>query len=93
MFVSKASLWEMAIKISIKKLEIAIPFEKLEFFLEENEFLILDFTFEHLNTLLKLPSHHSDPFDRLIISQAITNNLRIITHDENFDHYGVKILK
>jgi PIN domain nuclease of toxin-antitoxin system len=92
-FVSKASLWEMAIKISLKKLEISIPFEELETFLEENEFSILDYNFEHLNTLLKLPFYHSDPFDRLIISQAISEGLRIITHDEAFDHYAVKILK
>lgn len=92
-FVSKASLWEMAIKMSLKKLEMSIPFNELEKFLEENEFAILDYTFEHLNTLLKLPFHHSDPFDRLIISQAITDNLKIITHDESFALYDVKILK
>ena len=92
-FVSKASLWEMAIKISLKKLEISIPFEELERFLEENEFSILDYNFEHLNTLLKLPFHHSDPFDRLIISQALCEDLSIITHDDAFDHYEVKILK
>ncbi len=92
-FVSKASLWEMAIKISLKKLEISILFEELEIFLEENEFSILDYNFEHLNTLLKLPFHHSDPFDRLIISQAIIEDFRIITHDKAFDHYEVKILK
>jgi len=92
-FVSKASLWEMAIKISLKKLEMSIPFNELEKFLEENEFAILDYTFDHLNTLLKLPFHHSDPFDRLIISQAITDDLKIITHDESFALYDVKILK
>lgn len=79
--------------MSLKKLEMSIPFNELEKFLEENEFAILDYTFEHLNTLLKLPFHHSDPFDRLIISQAITDNLKIITHNESFALYDVKIVK
>ena len=92
-YVSKASLWEMAIKISIGKLEISIPFEELEVYLEENEFSVLDYNFEHLKTLLTLPFHHSDPFDRLIISQAITDDFRIITHDEAFKNYPVNTLK
>ena len=92
-YVSKASLWEMAIKISLGKLEISIPFEELEGYLEKNEFSVLDYNFEHLKTLLALPFHHSDPFDRLIISQAVTDDLRIITHDEAFNNYSVKILK
>lgn len=92
-YVSKASLWEMAIKISLGKLEISIPFEELEVYLEENEFLVLDYNFEHLKTLLILPFHHSDPFDRLIISQAITDGLSIITHDAAFNNYSVKTLK
>ncbi len=91
-YVSKASLWEMVIKISLGKLEISVPFEGLEVYLEENEFLVLDYNFEHLKTLLTLPFHHSDPFDRLIISQAITDDLRIITNDEAFDNYPVKTL-
>lgn len=92
-YVSKASLWEMAIKISLGKLEISIPFEDLEVYLEENEFSVLDYNFEHLKTLLTLPFHHSDPFDRLIISQAITDGFKIITHDEAFKNYPVKTLK
>ena len=80
-------------KISLGKLEISIPFNELEVYLEDNDFLILEYNFEQLKTLLTLPFHHSDPFDRLIISQAITEDLRIITHDEAFIKYPVKILK
>ncbi len=90
-YVSKASLWELAIKISLGKLEISIPFEELEPFLEENSFFILDYNFSHLTALLSLSFHHSDPFDRLIISQAITDDLTIITKDKLFKKYPVTI--
>jgi PIN domain nuclease of toxin-antitoxin system len=92
-YVSKASLWEMVIKLSLGKLVISVPFEDLETYLEENEFLVLDYNFDHLKTLLTLPFHHSDPFDRLILSQAITDDLRIITNDKAFDNYPVEILE
>ena len=91
-YVSKASLWEMVIKISLGKLEMSIPFDELEVYLEENGFPILDYNFGHLKTLQTLPFHHSDPFDRLIISQAITDDLTIITHDPFFRDYTVKLL-
>jgi PIN domain nuclease of toxin-antitoxin system len=56
-YVSKASLWEMAIKISIGKLKISLAFEELESFLKVHDFDILDFDFSHLKTLLTLPYH------------------------------------
>jgi len=51
-FVSKASLWEIAIKISLGKLQITMPFETLELFLKENDLEVLDYNFSHLNFLL-----------------------------------------
>lgn len=68
-YISKASLWEMAIKISLGKLKISIDFEDLEGFIENHGFEILDFNFSHLKVLLGLPYHHSDPFDRMIIAK------------------------
>jgi len=91
-FVSKASLWEMAVKISLGKLEIGISFDELELYLEENNFLILDFDFKHLKSLLNMPFHHSDPFDRLIIAQAIVEEMPIITNDRIFTNYPVHIM-
>lgn len=92
-YISKATLWEMAIKISLGKLALSIPFEELEVYLEENNFLILDYNFDHLKKLLTLPFHHSDPFDRLIIAQALADDLTIITHDMWFENYPVKVIK
>ena len=91
-FISKVSLWEMAIKISIGKLKISLTFAALEKFLEEHAFIILDYDFNHLSTLLTLPFHHSDPFDRLIISQAITDKLTVLTKDKLFSNYSIDIL-
>ncbi|MFK7908127.1 MAG: type II toxin-antitoxin system VapC family toxin [Chitinophagales bacterium] len=90
-FVSKASLWEMAIKLSLNKLTISIDFSDLESFLLRCNFLILDFDFPHLKTLMTLPYHHRDPFDRLIIAQAITENLDVITRDNYFKYYPVRL--
>ena len=91
-FVSKASLWELAIKISLGKLHISVGFEDLEVFLIENGFTILDYNFDHLVTLMSLQYHHKDPFDRLIIAQSITNRYKIITTDKSFEKYDVEII-
>ncbi|MDI6766179.1 MAG: type II toxin-antitoxin system VapC family toxin [Bacteroidota bacterium] len=90
--VSNASLWEMAIKISIGKLKLSIPFSELEWLFKEHGFKIYDFTFEHLERLIKLPFHHNDPFDRLIIAQGERENIPIMTHDKKFKMYKVKTI-
>ena len=90
--ISKASLWEIAIKVSLKKLEIGIQFSELEEYLQKKDILVLDFTYQELDQLITLPQYHRDPFDRLIISQAITNNLTIITDDKKFSLYPVQLL-
>jgi PIN domain nuclease of toxin-antitoxin system len=91
-FVSKASLWEIAIKVSLKKLTIAVSFVELEQFLATKKFILLDFTHMDWQTLSSLPFQHRDPFDRLIISQAINGNLMLITDDSKFKLYPVQLL-
>ena len=91
LFVSVASLWEMAIKFSIGKLNLEQPFD--EMFpeqLENNSIEILGITLDHLKAVCNLPFHHRDPFDRLIIAQAQVEQLPIISVDTVFDDYGVK---
>ena len=91
--ISKASLWEMAIKINIGKLNLqGLPFADLENLLLANNIAVLDIQFEHFNTLLTLPLLHSDPFDRLIISQAIVHDFTIISDDGKFQLYPIKLL-
>ncbi|WP_413669267.1 type II toxin-antitoxin system VapC family toxin [Mucilaginibacter sp. Mucisp86] len=91
-FVSIVSLWEIVIKTSKTKLEIKKSFVEINQFLLINNIHILDVKIDHLNTLLILPHHHGDPFDRLIISQAISENLTIISADQHFKAYPVSVL-
>jgi PIN domain nuclease of toxin-antitoxin system len=84
------SLWEIAIKISLGKLEINIPFEKLEAYILENNFHILPISFNDLIKLSNLPFHHRDPFDRLLIAQSMSNEINLISKDNFFAEYGVE---
>lgn len=91
-FVSIASLWEMAIKISLGKLELNTPFNQISRQMQENGFEVLPLAFEDTLTVSTLPLHHRDPFDRIIIAQSINQGLTLISKDENFGHYKAKIL-
>lgn len=88
-YVSIASLWEIAVKISLGKLIIDQPFEKLVDLINDNGFEVLPILFEHLSLVSKLQFHHRDPFDRLIVSQAQIENMPIISRDNSFDSYSV----
>jgi len=88
--ISSASIWEMAIKISLKRL--IIPGNLQEFVKEHvigNNIQILNISLSHIHRLETLQYHHRDPFDRLLISQAIEENIPIISSDNRFDQYGV----
>ena len=88
--LSIASLWEIAIKVNIGKLDLEKPFEQLfprELHLHKIE--VLDITIDALLQLTTLPLHHRDPFDRLIIAQALDEEIPIISVDTRFDSYGV----
>ena len=91
-FLSNVSLWEIAIKVNLGKLNLGIPFNDLEDFLRDKKFFLLDYSYQDLSRLAHLPNHHRDPFDRLIICQALTNNLTIITDDKKFKLYPVPLL-
>ena len=89
-FISIASLWEMAIKFSIGKLNIGQSFETLfPAQLESNNIEILEISVDHLKVVCKLPFHHRDPFDRLIIAQALAEKWSVISADAVFDSYAV----
>lgn len=92
-YLSQASIWEMAIKHSSGKLNFDSPF--LEFIEEQikvNDFEILNLKSSHFGQVTKLPFHHRDPFDRIIIAQAITENIPLISYDRAFKSYAVQLL-
>lgn len=89
--VSCASLWEISIKVSLGKLTVQTPWEEtLESFVEASPNVLLDISAAHLRRLLALPFHHRDPFDRMLIAQALSDDLVIVGSDEAFDAYGVQ---
>ncbi len=88
-YISIASLWEIAIKISLGKLEMVGTFDDLEKQILVNGFKILDISFEDISILTTLPFTHRDPFDRLLITQAINRQLTIITKDKFFLDYKI----
>jgi PIN domain nuclease of toxin-antitoxin system len=88
---STASIWETAIKISLKKLEI--PGTLAEFVKEHvrgNKIEIMPIELKHLYQLENLSYFHRDPFDRLIIAQAIVENIPILSNDKAFDDYPIQ---
>ena len=92
-FLSVASLWEMAIKLSIGKLTLAQPFETLiPQQMNLNGIVPLRIEMEHLAMVTKLPFHHRDPFDRLLIAQAMVEQIPIVGADRTFDAYSIKRL-
>lgn len=90
LYLSVASLWEIAIKISIDKFELSEPFEVLiPEQLAENEIELLNISVEHTALIASMPFHHRDPFDRLIASQAKIEQMTLVSADDVFDSYGV----
>lgn len=90
-YLSIASLWEMAIKHSIGKLNLSQPFNKLfPLQLIENDILLLGITLDHLYDVCDLPLHHRDPFDRIMVSQARIEDLQLISADSMLDGYDIQ---
>ena len=90
---SLASLWEISIKIKLGKLRAlgsSVAYVRDE--MHEYGMELLPIRFEHILQLEMLPQHHGDPFDRLLIAQATTEAIPILTHDERFSAYSVDLL-
>lgn len=92
-FLSVASVWEMQIKIRLG--QMVFP-DTLANIIQEQQFIngieILPVQLSHALYLENLPYHHKDPFDRLLISQAIVENMTLISADKVFSQYPVKLL-
>ena len=90
--ISIASIWEIAIKISLNKFRFDKGFKKLFELIEENGFEILPISFEHTLIVSNLEFIHRDPFDRILVSQCKSDNLVIITKDKNIKKYNIKTI-
>ena len=91
--LSAASLWEMAIKVSLGKLTLNFeePFaEAIGGQLRKNGVTVLPLDITHIGQVAVMPFHHRDPFDRLIAAQALVESLPIVGRDQAFDSYGVQ---
>ncbi|MCI0338414.1 MAG: type II toxin-antitoxin system VapC family toxin [Acidobacteria bacterium] len=89
-FLSPAVYWEIAIKISIGKYALKEPYESfMDRAIRQNGFIILPIEPRHTAVLTNLPFHHRDPFDRLIIAQAMVEQMPVVTVDAAFDNYSV----
>ena len=89
--VSAATIWELAIKAALGKLDLGGSDLVEE--IARNDFVELPMTARHSLTAAGLPRHHDDPFDRMLIAQAQTEGLAIVTRDAAFDRYGVSTLR
>lgn len=91
LYWSAASEWEVAVKLSLGKLDLAEGWR--EAFVEErraNRILELPISLEHCSPNETLPWHHRDPFDRLLVSQALVEDLVLLTKDKHIKKYPVK---
>ncbi len=88
--VSSASIWEAGIKAAVGKLTMP---EGLSSTVRDEGFEPLVITFDHAEQAGALPPHHRDPFDRMLVAQALVEGLTIVTHDAAFEPYGVGLLR
>ncbi len=89
-FVSAAVIWEIRIKQSLGKLDIPPNFRQV---LEQQPFELLAITIEHAHAVGALPAIHRDPFDRMLIAQAISEGFTILTRDPLFKEYKVPLIQ
>ena len=92
-FLSIASVWEMGIKHGLGKLTFNLPFER--FIMQQisiNDFMVLDINISQITAITQFPLHHRDPFDRMLIAQAMVENMPIISADTIFDAYPIRRL-
>ena len=88
-WVSAASGWEVSTKVSKRQLRVTEP---LQVTVIADGFTELPFALRHAEELQRLPSHHRDPFDRILVAQARVEGATIVTHDRAFEAYGVPVI-
>ena len=91
-FVSTATFWELAIKSSIGKITLSKDVHSLATELHEDGLVLLPVQPEHCSTVASLPFHHRDPFDRMLLAQALTEDFTLLSRDKEFGSYPVRVV-
>lgn len=91
-FVSDVSIWEIAIKHALQRNNMPISGKQAHAYFQQSGYFILGITTAHILMLDELPSLHQDPFDRLLVAQALAEPLRLITHDATVASYSDTII-
>lgn len=90
LLLSAASIWEIAIKVGIKKLTLSLPYGPwMTKAIGDLGLAIVPITIYYADAQASLPHHHGDPFDRLIIAQSLVESVPIVSSDAQFDSYGI----
>ena len=89
-YASLASAWEIALKAALGKIEFDV--RSLERMLAATGFQTLDISLQHAARVAELPLHHGDPFDRMLVAQALSESMVLVTRDRALRQYGVRIL-
>ena len=89
-YVSAATAWELGLKVSLGKLRLP---ESVEDGIAAAGFAELPVHFRHTREAVVLPPHHHDPFDRMLVAQAMCEGLTLMTHDDKITRYGVAVLR
>ena len=93
LLLSVVSVWEMQIKLQLNKLTLSLPLAQLiESQQEKNQLIILPITLPHVLAVQNLPFHRKDPFDRLLIAQAIVEGISVLSHDPQIHKYAVQCI-
>lgn len=87
-WVSTASIWEVAIKHSLGRGDMPVSAEEAIRYFRESGYQFLPIEPEHAATIERLPPHHQDPFDRMLVAQAMTEPMRLLSRDAQLSAYG-----
>jgi PIN domain nuclease of toxin-antitoxin system len=91
LLLSAATIWEIAIKVGLKKLSLSMPYRQwMNKAIADLGMTLLPITVEYADVQAGLPRHNGDPFDRLLVAQAQVENVALVSADPVFDRYGVK---
>ena len=92
-WISVASVWEIAIKYALKRGDMPVSGQDARRYFDASGYRLLSVEIEHVIAVEGLPAHHNDPFDRILVAQALAEPMRLMTHDAVVARYSDTIIK